>query len=418
MLNTSLRRVARHCPNSPLPSRPSTPTPITASFSSQTHQRRHSSSKRSIPPSSSHSSIPATQVKTVGSKNKSETQAKGIPETPAVTETEASGTIDVTKKRPGAESRVSHRREARSKKDYSNEWLVNVPSVAPTNHLKREDVHAASFYSIHRPIAINATSGLPNETSLDAFNALFDPKPKTPKKARANEVIYTLSSAVHNLDEHIAQQQRQGPPRGATPPQNRSDIISALTRHNDHAPRNTNTKHLDSPQQQQFQQSKNGTQVSISIQEIAHRFRPFNTPPVPVPMTEQEINASEHIEAENAKAAHEEMQACELEEQVRLQDDELTQHARTPRGRRVLHDFFTPRIVQIDPPRREISMQEPSPGGRTRIRRSPLKRAGIREDRKYHMISVRRQRKLKMKKHKYKKLMRKTRNLRRRQDKL
>ena len=292
----------------------------------------------------------------------------------------------------------------------------------PPNTYRLPDVHAASFYSIHRPIAINATSGLPNETSLDAFNALFDPKPKTPKKARTNEVLYTLSSAVHNLDEHIAQQQRQGPPRGALPPQNRSDIISALTRHNDHAPRPTPAKHLDSPSQQQFSQSKTNPKISISIQEIAHRFRPFNTPPVPIPMTEQEINASEHIEAENAKAAQEEMQARELEEQVRFQDDELTQ---TPRTRRVLHDFFTPQTLNM-----QIEIQDPSPQelpqrgrNRIRIRRSPLLQRmrmgmGIRESRKYLLISVRRQRKLKMKKHKYKKLMRKTRNLRRRQDKL
>jgi hypothetical protein len=269
---------------------------------------------------------------------------------------------------------------------------------------------------------------------MDAFNALFEPKPKTSKKARTNEVLYTLSSAVHNLDEHIAQQQRQGPPRGALPPQNRSDIISALTRHNDHAPRSPGPKHLDSPQAQQFSpNSKTNTKISISIQEIAHRFRPFNTPPVPIPMTAQEINASEHIAAENAKAAQEEMQARELEEQVRLQDEELMgppTSTRVPRPRRVLHNFFTPQTMKINMPVpqsiQDPDHEAPSPGSgrrRTQVRRSALLQRmrmgmGIREQRKYLLISVRRQRKLKMKKHKYKKLMRKTRNLRRRQDKL
>jgi hypothetical protein len=149
---------------------------------------------------------------------------------------------------------------------------------------------------------------------------------------------------------------------------------------------------------------------------MARQFRPFNTPPVPVPMTEQQINASEHIEAENAKAAQEEMQARELEEQVRLQDNELLEHSRTLRGKRVLHDFFTPR-VQIQEPGQNLHVQEPVQQGRIRIRRYPQKRLGIMQ-KVYYMISVRRQRKLKMKKHKYKKLMRKTRNLRRRQDKL
>jgi hypothetical protein len=139
MLNTSLRRVARQCPNAAsLPSRPSTPTPITASFSSQTHQRRHSSSKRPVPPSSNHPAIPATQVKTVGAKNKAEAQTKDNSGAPPTKEAGSSGAIDVAKKRPGAESRLSRRRDARGEKDYSNEWLINVPSVAPTNHLKRE----------------------------------------------------------------------------------------------------------------------------------------------------------------------------------------------------------------------------------------------------------------------------------------
>lgn len=243
---------------------------------------------------------------------------------------------------------------------------------------------------------------------MDTFNAIFDPKSKT-KKSRTNEVIYTLASTVHNLDEHIAQQQRQGPPKGASPAQQRSDIISALTRHNQHAPQN-NIKHLDSSQNQQFQKGKM-PQITIAIQEIARRFRPFNTPPVPVPMSEQEINASEHIAAENAKAAQEEMQARELEEQVLYQDNELMHHSRTPRGRKVLRNFFTPRTI-VEP----VRVEQPVPVQAGRRRRSM--QSGIRERRKYYLISVRRQRKLKMKKHKYKKLMRKTRNLRRRQDKL
>ena len=136
-------------------------------------------------------------------------------------------------------------------------------------------------------------------------------------------------------------------------------------------------------------------------------------------MSEQEIHASEHIEAENAKATQEEMQAREFEEQVQLQDNELVQHSRTPRGRRVLRDFFTQRAVQVEEPNQSLKVQDPTQQGRRiRIRRSPSNHMGFGDHRRYYMISVRRQRKLKMKKHKYKKLMRKTRNLRRRQDKL
>lgn len=64
------------------------------------------------------------------------------------------------------------------------------------------------------------------------------------------------------------------------------------------------------------------------------------------------------------------------------------------------------------------SIMNPEPRRKTgRIRQGPHgKSAGLRR-RKMYAISVKRQRKLKMKKHKYKKLMRRTRTLRRKLDK-
>ena len=56
---------------------------------------------------------------------------------------------------------------------------------------------------------------------------------------------------------------------------------------------------------------------------------------------------------------------------------------------------------------------------RMRVRQETWLSRWIRHFREqWSLISVKRQRKIKMKKHKYKKLMRRTRNLRRRQDRL
>jgi len=128
MFNTSLRRVARSCPNATLsPRRPSTPSPgsaVTATFATHSHQRRNSSSKPPIPPNNGHPPIPTGSVKQVGAPRSS------------------------TDKRPGAESRLAKRKTTKGEKVevktvakkedvqlYSNEWTRSLPSVPSTQHL-------------------------------------------------------------------------------------------------------------------------------------------------------------------------------------------------------------------------------------------------------------------------------------------
>lgn len=121
MFNSSLRRVARTCPNSVLSSRPS-PTAshgqIAATFATHCHQRRNSSSKPPIPPNNGSPPIPAASVKQVGAPRS-------------------------TDKRPGVESRLSKRKVTKTEKveaskpkeDYSSEWTRSLPSVPSTQHL-------------------------------------------------------------------------------------------------------------------------------------------------------------------------------------------------------------------------------------------------------------------------------------------
>ena len=183
----------------------------------------------------------------------------------------------------------------------------------------------------------------------------------------------------------------------------------------------------------------------MAIQQIARQFRPFNPPPPPQPISDAQIEAKEAENAAAAAAAEaEEQQAQQLEEEIARQDaPQRLRHSIINVHERALqrqaNRFFTPHTTEIenpaypsllhqieergegdgidyDPNASIMNQEEPRrrPG---RIREGPQgKSPGLRR-RKLYAISVKRQRRLKMKKHKYKKLMRRTRTLRRRLDK-
>ncbi|OQV05535.1 Mitochondrial domain-containing protein [Cladophialophora immunda] len=371
MFNTSLRRVARTCTNAPaVPSRPSTPT--VASFTSNAHQRRHSSSKPPIPPNNGSPAIPAASVKQVGAP-RSES------------------------KRPGAESRLSKKRSSKDKaenKETQDDWTSKLPAVPSLQHLNPKDVYVASFFSTHRPMSI--TGPVPPEASIEAVDKIFQPKPKS--RSRTSSALTKYGRAEGGSDQSLMQRNE--------------------------APADPNrTHHLDgAPQTIQVA----GGNIKLVIQEIQRRFRPFNVPPVPRPISDAEINASEEQSAAQAERG-EELQAKALEVEIEQQDynDPYIQQVviNVPRDSSDLQSegFFTSRgasIREIENPDASSSLQEieqQSPLGRSRIIGHRRQIGSIPSKRREGMyaISVKRQRRLKMKKHKYKKLMRKTRNLRR-----
>jgi hypothetical protein len=117
--------------------------------------------------------------------------------------------------------------------------------------------------------------------------------------------------------------------------------------------------------------------VFVNVDELAKNFRPFMPPPPPEPF---------NIMDEPQQGTPGEIEAPSLLQQL-YQDP-----SRTPR-----HPFLD----------------------RMRVRQQKWERTRDEKSRVvWHAISVKRQRKLKMKKHKYKKLMRRTRNLRRKLDRL
>jgi hypothetical protein len=269
---------------------------------------------------------------------------------------------------------------------------------------------------MYRPISITGPG--PKEAQPEDIERIFQPKPKSKFKHSNQDVIYTLSSALENLDQHVADKQTSQADSSVT---EKSDLIKALTQHNDAAPQQGDA------QQTIAVRVPNGT-VKLVIQEIQNRFRPYNIPPPPTPMSQQEFEANE---VEND--ANEEALSQTLEAQISSQDPPRHRHkkslADTPiaevfasRGDSFSIDldmqntFFTghnPEVAQI--------VQASGPRQRrfkagNRIRRGfwvPGRNKGL-----MRLISVRRLRKLKMKKHKHKKLMRRTRTLRKREGRL
>jgi hypothetical protein len=282
---------------------------------------------------------------------------------------------------------------------------------------------------------MSVTTSIPHEAPPQAIDAIFTPKKQSSRQnSGPQDVIYTIASAVQSLEGNITQQQQNSQPPKSEP--RRTDITTALAQHHHHHNNQTDpnqTQHLDGQPPQINIRTARG--VQLMIQEVARHFRPYNTPPAPVPMSDADLDARE-AEVAVAEAAEEE-QAKELERQIESQDGEYA-----PNRRRVvmtLHDnadlksgeFFTHKapLVRINDPRtrRDIKYniglpeaEAPSPIGRVRRGGYPAqKEREIKIHRpSFYAISVKRQRRLKMKKHKYKKLMRKTRNLRRRLDKL
>ncbi|KAF9893056.1 hypothetical protein FE257_012467 [Aspergillus nanangensis] len=248
----------------------------------------------------------------------------------------------------------------------SNQHAVfsKLPSVPSTQHLQPHDVHVASFFSIHRPISVSTT--IPPTSSSEAFDAIFTSKRST--KQDTEDVIFTLSSAVDSMETTAANQ--LGEQDGAW-----QNLDAA------------EGSHLD---------GLNMADLQISVEELTKRLRPFHPPPPPVPFDE----------AKSADATHHETSSYSTV---------LTIHeSKHADGRRTYEAHTTPFVHDMEAPgaatETDAVIDVPHSSGTTYIER-------LRNNRTMHAISTKRRRKLKMKKHKYKKLLRNTRTLRRKLDK-
>ncbi|KAJ5550961.1 hypothetical protein N7461_005659 [Penicillium sp. DV-2018c] len=270
----------------------------------------------------------------------------------------------------GEKSKTSRRRgkdsAARNASSKSSQYSAfsNLPSVPSTQHRQPHDVHVASFFSIHRPISVTTT--VPPISSTDAFEAIFSSK--RPARNEPEDVIFTLSSAVQSMEA------------GSQAMSESEDTFRAFSE------QDGELRMLDGPD------------AKMSVEDFTRRLRPFQPPPAPVPM-------------DTSAAEAEESTVAQVDNEYQTYSTVLTiREARHADGRKTYEAHTGPFVRNGEMGNlSEISIEAPadsSTAGMTYMER-------LRNNRTMHAISTKRRRKVKMKKHKFKKLMKRTRTLRR-----
>ncbi|OCL06428.1 hypothetical protein AOQ84DRAFT_365813 [Glonium stellatum] len=337
-------------------SRPATVNPIGAASQAlcrRPHQRRPSSSKASIPPNGSNGSSSPQQAPSAASTRSPEKKPAG---------------------------RGGRKRATPS---------LNVPHVPPTDYLQQLDVKISSFFSLHRPISV--TTSIPKPSTEASFNSIFESRFQDNRKYA--DVIYTLSNSVESLETAALGQEERDI---------REEILQNSTSNSG------NVKHLDGVAQ-------------MSVDQMIAQFVPFKAPPVPVPFEEAQSKRNAAPRQRTRKVANAQAQPKQKAWSTTVVVTESTDS----NGERTYSASTSP-MVEIQVPAVENPMEQAD----VEIRQPFLDRMKIRQKRyqQYRddraekdretmlLISVKRQRKLKMKKHKYKKLMKKTRLLRRKLD--
>lgn len=373
----------------------------------RTHHRRHSSSKPSSPP-------------------------KDVPRTidaPA----EAPGKESKTPAQDAGEKRSSTRLSRRKSKDgpqesarrFSDEALLSIPSVPSTQHLhpqgktmngllggrpteRRSDIYVASFFSIHRPISV--TASVPPASSPTVFSSIFTSK--NHQKTPSSQVIYTISSAVHNLESSAASPRPSQ--RSHQLDFEESDQRTAITRTASFSIEPSDPKHQDLENQSEV--------LHLNLQELVKNFRPFAPPPPPVAM--DDVDKAAQAQAGNAVISRKTFSAVLTILESTHADGHRTYETRTSPVRKMSLSIMSSEGEKEEDDA-SLPVETPPPRPRQpflnhmRERQQRWEefreRSGIQPV--WRAISVKRQRRLKMKKHKYKKLMRRTRTLRRKLDK-
>lgn len=377
MLSTSLRRAA-YAPLSGI-TRPASSLSSTGILGAtrQAHQRRYSSSsKPPVPPSDGSrrmdASTPAKGVSSSGEKSKS-SRRRGKDNGPR------GGSSKSQSQQHAAFSRlpsVPSTQHQQPHGEYSRHRSVLRPNhfCDRLSNIYFPDVHVASFFSIHRPISVTTT--VPPTSTSEAFDAIFSSKKFL--KNEPDDVIFTLSSTAQSMENMAGMSESE-------------DQFGQLQR-SFASDQNGELQMLD------------GSEAKISVEEFTRRLRPFNPPPPPVPMNTNS-SASDAVESDPYNQDTSTYSTVLTIRESRHADGRKTYEAHT--GPFVRSDVEDPATEHDG-----ISIDVPtgSPSGMTYIERR-------RHNRTMQAISTRRRRKAKMKKHKFKKLMRRTRTLRRKLDK-
>jgi hypothetical protein len=211
--------------------------------------------------------------------------------------------------------------------------------------------------------------------------------------------MYTISSAVDSLESSAASPAEQFQQMASED----TDLHSAISQ----------TSYNDDPTDAQSFDPDQPEVLHLNIQELVKNFRPFLPPPPPVAMDAAEKHSGQasrkHVAKQKSFSAV------------------LTIVEKTDVNGRKRYETRACSIREDPPP--VVPQEAPAIENHPRVRQPFLHHMRERQRRweefqrekggkvVWYLISVKRQRRLKMKKHKYKKLMRRTRNLRRKLDK-
>ncbi|CAG8956859.1 hypothetical protein HYFRA_00012314 [Hymenoscyphus fraxineus] len=283
----------------------------------------------------------------------------------------------------GSRSSKKKNRDGNANGKGKEEPVDNLPSVPSTQHIAPNQISASDFFSLHRPISL--THSFPQAVTDEAFASIFAPRSKSNLKPA--EVISTLSRTVENLDTVTSEFKKMS----VVNPQDwseRDELRAAITAESN---QRMETQHLDSPPEE--------SAMSFPQHILSGKYRPFSLPPAPMPMnTPESIAAGAEAAAEAQETQHRTYTAVLTIEESTDQNGDVTYHAHS-----------SPLVSEDQPASTRFLERMQARQDRYRVQRG-VELNGM------FAISVKRQRKLKMKKHKYKKLMRRTRNLRRRLD--
>lgn len=258
----------------------------------------------------------------------------------------------------------------------------------------------STFFSLHRPISV--TNPIPPESSAAAFSSIFDSKPNPSHKS--TDVIDTLSSTVDTFENAASSTQSPSPGHMT---QEEVDLRAAVTQA---SPSNADPSphHLDLP----------AKTFHINLREVMKDLWPYKIPDPPVPM---EFALPEDALQKTSQSSEHQVESIISQKTFTTT---LTIHENTHRSGHKSYKTHTTPI--IEGPGSFTAEEEkrvylpPAPRGQPflgRMRVRQIQYINRLEDCEvWQAISVKRQRKLKMKKHKYKKLMKRTKNLRRRLD--
>ncbi|KAK3987770.1 hypothetical protein QBC44DRAFT_245313 [Cladorrhinum sp. PSN332] len=280
----------------------------------------------------------------------------------------------------GSSKTIGEKRKRKSK-----DAATQLPSVPSTKHIKDEGFALSTFFALHRPISV--TQLLPQPVSEDAFAQIFAPRSRS---HRVQDVLSTLSQTVQDLEEPLKVNNANGVK------QQSSSHEGAQETEADGSTKLTYKR-------------PDGTEANVYLQLNTSdgQFLPYSPPPPPQPIAEVDAESEATMNAiAEELASTEEPQTRVYKAMVTIEEtmDEDGQY------KVVAH---SPELIEESAETQPRSFLE-----RMAQRQLRFDESRRQQGRTMQAISVKRQRKLKMKKKKYKKLMRRTRNERRKLDRL